>query len=193
MRIPHSRFVPLGADMLETVRAWRNSSRIRNNMLSDQLISTDQQQAWFSGLQGDASRLYLVFHLQNLPVGMLYFSDIDEQRCSWGCYIGAEAVWPGSGLLLEVAALDFAFSRFGVNCLHAAVLEFNKSPQRMHKAFGYRLVSRQADALWRGGQRHALLHYEYLRDEWQDNREGVLAQLPPQIGGAVALMTFNDG
>lgn len=162
-------------------------------MLNDQPISADQQQAWFASLQGDSSRLYLVFHQQNRPIGMLYFSDIGERRCSWGCYIGVEAVWPGSGLLLEVAALDFAFSQLGMDCLHAAVLEFNKAPQRMHKAFAYRLVNRQADALWRDGKHHALLHYEYLRDEWRDNRERVLTQLPRQIGEAVALMTYSDG
>lgn len=190
MSAPYSRFAPLGAEMLEMVRVWRNSPRISDNMLDNQLITAAQQKSWFLGLEGDASRRYLVFHLHDIPVGMLYFTEIEEHRCNWGCYLGAEAVWPGSGLLLEVAALDYAFTQLNVDCLRAAVLEFNQAPQRIHRIFRYRLVERQPDALQRDGQSHALLHYEYWRQDWLSNRETVLAQLPRQIREAIELISF---
>ncbi|HUE91255.1 UDP-4-amino-4,6-dideoxy-N-acetyl-beta-L-altrosamine N-acetyltransferase [Pseudomonas sp.] len=192
MSTPNSRFVPLSAELLEVIRVWRNSPRISDKMLSNQPISAAQQQSWFVGLEGDTERRYLVFCQEQTPVGMLYFTAITPARCSWGCYIGAEAVWPGSGLLLEVAALDYAFDRLGVDCLHAEVLDFNLPPQRMHKVFGYRLVTTQPDALQRNGQQHALLHYEYACAEWQANRDKVIASLPRQIREGIARISFTD-
>ncbi|CAM5204060.1 hypothetical protein [Alishewanella longhuensis] len=65
------------------------------------------------------------------------FSQLNQQTLEWGCYLGEDNVWPGSGLLLEIAALDYAASQSGVHRLYAEVLSFNLSVLKMHRLFGY--------------------------------------------------------
>ena len=91
------------------VRIWRNKSRIRQNMVDQNIIEPAQQLSWFKSLKDNRRCEYRVFFQDDQPVGMLYFSEIEKESCSWGCYIGEDRVWPGSGIILELAALDYVF------------------------------------------------------------------------------------
>ncbi|GAB3443572.1 UDP-4-amino-4,6-dideoxy-N-acetyl-beta-L-altrosamine N-acetyltransferase [Massilia solisilvae] len=189
MKTPISRFVPVTADLIEQIRVWRNKSRIRENMLDDTLIEADQQRRWFDSLGQATDRQYRVFLQDDKPVGMLYFSDIGSSACHWGCYIGEDAVWPGSGLILEIAALDFAFGTLDVATLVAEVFEGNRSPIQMHRTFGYREQETKS-ASTRSGQAKNLICFSYAKADWLANRDQVLAKLPRQIRAAAEHIHF---
>lgn len=190
MSAPSSNFYPLNFDLLEKVRGWRNLPRIRNNMLTNSIISSEQQIKWFESLASDKSRLYFVFFQDENPIGMLYFVDITKEDCSWGCYIGEEAVWPGSGLLLEVAALDFALKKLSLEQLNAEVFDFNFAPQKMHKIFGYTSVDAAESTIEREGKEHLLFKFRYKKTDWIKNREKVVAKLPKQIREGIEHIRF---
>lgn len=191
MNIPSSRFVPVTADLIEQIRQWRNKPRIRENMLDDTLIDPNQQSQWFDSLDKLIDKRYLVFLQNDKPIGMLYFSDIDNKRCNWGCYIGEDAVWPGSGLILEIAALDFAFNILKTEQLVAEVFEDNLSPIRIHKVFGYQLAEKNIVRATRSGHNKQLSCFIYTKFDWLANKEQVLAKLPRQIKEAAQLIKFS--
>lgn len=191
MKIPQSHFEIITKELLETVRCWRNTPRIRRNMLSTNEISEFDQVRWFEGLQNDRTRLYYVYFQDSRPLGMLYFTEISEDDCSWGCYLGEESVWPGSGLLLEIAALDYAFYHLNVKRLNAEVFEFNTPAIRMHHHFEYKFEGASTVSYPRDGIEHKLLKYFYLQQDWTEQREHLLDKLPKQINAAAKKITFG--
>lgn len=191
MKIPSSRFIPVTVDLIEQIRIWRNKPRIRENMLDDTLIDTDKQLRWFEGLQKSADRHYRLFLQDDRPIGMLYFSNIESEACHWGCYIGEDAVWPGSGLILEIAALDYSFSTLNVERLVAEVFEDNRSPIQMHHIFGYQLAERSIACTTESGRQKRLLYFTYAKNDWLANRAQLLSKLPRQISEASRFIQFS--
>lgn len=190
MKIPESRLSPVSEHLIEKIRTWRNSKRVRENMLDDSTIEPHQQRIWFDNLSKTTSKEYKVFYQDSKPIGMLYFSDIDQHSCVWGCYIGEEAIWPGTGVLLAIAALDYAFNHLEVNKLQAEVFEDNTSPIRMHQAFGYK-PRQDRTVTTKNGRQVRLLCFEYLQEDWKANREKVLGKMPKQIRDAAELIVFD--
>lgn len=190
MKIPESKFTPITFDLIEKIRHWRNSPRIRENMLDDTVIEPQQQEQWFDSLAKTKVKQYMIFHQDSKPIGMLYFSDINKESCEWGCYIGEEAVWPGTGVLLSVAALEYAFKILKVEKLSAEVIETNISPIRMHQAFGY-TAKPDKFATTKSGKEIKLKCFECLRVDWEKNKETILAKLPKQIRQAADFIVFN--
>lgn len=190
MKVPKSNITPVTSDLIEKIRRWRNSARVRENMLDDTLIEPLQQKQWFESLAKSKDKQYMVFRQDARPIGMLYFSEINKQSCSWGCYIGEEAVWPGTGVLLSLAALDYAFNTLNVELLFAEVFENNISPIKMHKALGY-TVKPDKLASTKCGKKVVLKCFEFRRQDWEANREIILAKLPKQIKQAADFISFN--
>ena len=191
MRTPKSHFETLGKDLIETVRHWRNQPRINRNMFSTHEISQSDQIRWYDSLKSDPTRLYFVFFQDLRPVGMLYFADIGKGACSWGCYLGEEAVWPGSGLILEMAALEYAFNHLNVGQLNAEVFEFNVAAQKMHQVFEYPLVGKSTKCYFRDGVECSLLQYVYLKKDWFEKKDIVLAKLPRQLKEVLGGISFT--
>lgn len=192
MRIPQNHFETLSKDLIETARHWRNQPRINRNMFSTNEISQSDQIRWYDSLKDDPARLYFVFFQDLRPVGMLYFTNIENEVCSWGCYLGEEAVWPGSGLILEIAALEYAFNHLNVGQLNAEVFEFNGSAQRMHQVFEYPLVGKSTKRYLRDGVECSLLQYVYLKKDWNEKKDRVLAKLPRQLKEVFSDITFVE-
>lgn len=190
MKIPESKFTPVTSDLVEKIRVWRNSPRIRENMLDDTVIEPCHQERWFNSLAKCNDKQYLVFHQNSKPIGMLYFSDINEESSVWGCYIGEEAVWPGTGVLLSVAALEYAFEILKVDKLCAEVFERNLSPIRIHQAFGYKSKP-DRPVTTKSGKEIKLKCFEYLKVDWEKDKENILDKLPKQIRQAAKSIIFN--
>jgi len=161
-------------------------------MYSDEPVSAEQQQSWFSHLQGDPTRRYFVFLQDGRPIGTLYFTQITPHSCEWGCYIGEEDVWPGSGLLLELAALDYAFDVLSVDQLNADVLAFNTAPQKIHALFEYEMVGRRHNIVHRNGESFDAVQYRHTKANWLAQRGAVMLRLPGRIREAAALIRFEN-
>ncbi|MBW7861418.1 MAG: UDP-4-amino-4,6-dideoxy-N-acetyl-beta-L-altrosamine N-acetyltransferase [Rhodocyclaceae bacterium] len=179
---------PLAREDIERVRCWRNQERIRRNMLSDAQISVAGQQAWFEALTTDPGRRHLLVELDGHPVGCLYYARIRERQAELGYYLGEERIWPGTGVLLELAALDHAFDRLELDTLFAEVLEHNPGPQRLHDLFGFERVGVREAVVVRDGEPLAALRFRYRNEDWRARRAAVLAALPRPVREAAARM-----
>lgn len=189
--LPEHAFQSLQKDHLELVWQWRNSPRIRQNMHNIEPVKWQEHCAWFDNLQGDSSRQFYVFLQNQRPIGVLNFSNMNTSTPDWGCYLGETNVWPGSGIILELAALNFASSQSEFSHLLAQVLSFNTSANKMHKVFEYEQVSTEG-----GGERDGLSfeihHYSYELKQWAKNRDKILSKLPKNIALAASNIQFLE-
>lgn len=189
--IPEHTFKPLQKEQLELVWQWRNSPRIMQNMHNNTPVKWLEHCAWFEKLEDDNSRLFYVFFQEQRPIGILNFSDMDTPTPEWGCYLGETNVWPGSGIMLELAALDFTASHGQFSHLRAQVLSFNHAANKMHKVFEYEQVT-----LEKGGERDGIdfdiYHYSYELMQWALNRDKILMKLPKKIALAAAYIQFLE-
>ncbi|WP_293748632.1 UDP-4-amino-4,6-dideoxy-N-acetyl-beta-L-altrosamine N-acetyltransferase [uncultured Paraglaciecola sp.] len=187
--IPEHAFEPLNKAQLELVWQWRNSQRIKQNMHNNAQVEWQEHCAWFEKFQTDPSRKFYVFLQNQRAIGVLNFSGLNTPTPEWGCYLGETNVWPGSGIILELAALDFTASHSQFSHLIAQVLSFNHGANKMHKVFEYEQVN-----IEKGGERNGLpfdiLHYSYELKQWQQNRDKILAKLPKNIALAAAQIQF---
>ena len=190
MNKPISRFAPLTEDLIEQVRMWRNKPRIRSNMINDYVIGYSQQRTWFRNISATTSEQHLVFFQNDRPIGMLYFSDISSDSCKWGCYLGEENIWPGSGILLFIAALDYAFDVIGVCELCAEVFEDNYSSVKLDNFFGYEYAGSIRVSTFSNVSKN-LLQFSYEKDTWLLNRPKIIDKLPRRIREATKHIMFS--
>ena len=98
-------------------------------------------------------------------------------------------MWPGSGLLLEIAALDYAFIGKNAATLYAEVLSSNQSVLKMHKLFQYDALEDRTDEKTDGAI-VTVKRFLYHQKQWLLKREKVLSMLPKQIGAAAQHIHF---
>ncbi|MDP5030342.1 MAG: UDP-4-amino-4,6-dideoxy-N-acetyl-beta-L-altrosamine N-acetyltransferase [Paraglaciecola sp.] len=190
-RLPTHRFEPLVEAQLELVWKWRNSDRVRKNMHDLNLIAWQEHLNWFSALKCDASRHFFIMWQNDRPIGILNFSKLDTSSPEWGCYLGETDVWPGSGIILELAALDYASHNPIFTHLDAQVLSFNNAANKLHQVFEYERI-KSVPAGQRNGQSFDILHYRYPLDLWSQKRDKVLAKLPKNIKLVAASIQFGN-
>ncbi|MEO9945580.1 MAG: UDP-4-amino-4,6-dideoxy-N-acetyl-beta-L-altrosamine N-acetyltransferase [Paraglaciecola sp.] len=195
--LPSHEFRPLTEQELTLVWQWRNRPRIQQNMHNNEAVAWQSHCNWFEGLQRDRSRSFFVLWQNQRPIGVLNFSGLDTFTPEWGCYLGETNVWPGSGIMLEVAALDYAVmgyvreNQLKYSHLLAQVLSFNHAANKMHKLFEYEQV-RQEPAAERDGNPFTVLHYSYELKQWLHKREKVLNKLPKNIRLASTQIQFLE-
>jgi UDP-4-amino-4,6-dideoxy-N-acetyl-beta-L-altrosamine N-acetyltransferase len=187
--IPRHAFKPLQKEQLELVWQWRNSPRIMQNMHNSSPVKWQEHLTWFERLQSDNTRQFYIFLQNQRPIGVLNFSDMDTPTPEWGCYLGETNVWPGSGIMLELAALDFTASHSQFSHLLAQVLSFNNAANKMHKVFEYEQV-RLEKVAERIGLDFDIQHYSYPLKQWAEKRDKILSKLPKNIVFAAAHIQF---
>jgi len=176
---------------LELLRSWRNTPRISQNMYNSEYITEKQQKKWFENLIDDKSRKYFVCLLDESPVGTLYFTSIESEKCEWGCYIGGEALLPGVGLILEASALNYAFNYLCVDTLLAEVISFNEPPKKMHKFFKYQDLGKINTGIIKDGIEMEINKYKYRQVDWNNNKESVYKKLPKKITEIINNVEFT--
>ncbi|MEM5529399.1 UDP-4-amino-4,6-dideoxy-N-acetyl-beta-L-altrosamine N-acetyltransferase [Gammaproteobacteria bacterium AS21] len=184
------KFKPVQFSDLELLRQWRNSPRISNNMYNNDFISQQQQEGWFESLQHDECKIYFVCLLDDKAVGTLYFTDIKESSCEWGCYLGGESLIPGLGLILEAAALEYAFNYLKIKTLNADVLTFNTPAKKMHKLFKYNELGIEDTEIIRGNEILQVCKYNYCEINWLSNKEQVFKSLPKKLVTSIRNIKF---
>jgi RimJ/RimL family protein N-acetyltransferase len=131
---------------IEMIRQWRNDPNVSQYMLSQNIISREQQQAWFKKIQRDIGQQHFVIHYKNMPIGVANIR---------ACYQGeslraANAIEPGlyiandkyrNNILAFSPTLvlnDYCFNQLGCQTLKAIVKADNKAALNYNAKLGYR-------------------------------------------------------
>jgi len=154
---------------LELVLQWRNSERIRKNMYHDNIITWEEHIQWFSRVKNDHTKRHKVFELNNLPVGIVNFTEIDfiHKRCKWGFYLGEENLPKGTGTLMGYVGLSYIFENEKMRKVSGEVFGFNSASIHFHKKLGFHQEGCLRKHMIRDEQYIDILLFGFLHEEWQ--------------------------
>lgn len=171
-------FLPLDESHLAMVLEWRNAPSVRKNMYTSHEISLSEHELWFKGLVDDTSKLYFVASVNNVPCGVVGFTEINLVKgvASWVFYTDPFAL-RGSGALIEFHAIDYAFNNLSLHKLKCEVLGFNKSVIKLHTKFGFTIEGEHRDAYFNDGEYESVVHLGLLSSEWITHRSIMMNKL----------------
>lgn len=139
---------PMTAKHQVLLRAWRNAPEIQENMLSQQDISEEQQQAWYKKVQQDPCQWHWLVRYKEQYIGATNVRTIcrGETVVSAHClepglYIG-EQRYQGNILAFSptLAMYDYCFATLKVGKFRAVVKSSNSAALNYNQKLGYEVV-----------------------------------------------------
>lgn len=177
MKIRFSPLEVLSPSFAHTLRQWRNSEKVRSQMLHQKEVSEDEHMKWYHKVTAETSsyRVRVAF-ADEVPFGAIYLTDIDlnSYTASWGMYIGENRfLGHGLGKYLLASLLFWGFEELSLFRMYTSVVEGNDLALILYQKAGFRIegVWRQ-HAVCRNGRKD-LLWIGMLRDEWESQKEQV--------------------
>jgi RimJ/RimL family protein N-acetyltransferase len=137
----------LRSEHLEMVRLWRNQDYIRSNMLFQELLSREDQEKWFAGLD-KGRNLYWVIRTHGYPIGLIHIKDIDLERS-----VGEAGIFIGEPSYLEMPQpmlailfmMEVAFFAIDLSRLKAKIKSGNRHAISFNQKLGYQLIPDQPE------------------------------------------------
>lgn len=137
-------FKPLSEANLEMVRIWRNSDDVRLFMQYQELITPEQQQAWFQQLD-KSTNYYYVAYQNEIPFGLYNIKDVDFNIGIGepGVFLKSRDIWETDcSMRGSIALLKFAFEKLKLNTLKCHVLKSNKKVLAYNQQMGFQINER---------------------------------------------------
>lgn len=118
---------------------WRNSPTIRKNMYNHEVITMNEHNKWFRHILTNEIETNLMFLIDDVPTGIVSFKNYNfSKRLSyWGFYIGDPKAPKGSGTVLGILGLDYAFDTLKLLTIIGEVLPFNIKSKKFHEKLGF--------------------------------------------------------
>jgi UDP-4-amino-4,6-dideoxy-N-acetyl-beta-L-altrosamine N-acetyltransferase len=148
---------------------WRNSERIRLNMYNDQPIPYDKHDQWFKEVLDNQMSYYRLFMYRNQPLGLVSFKkdSSKEQTCVWGFYIGENNVPKGSGTIMGILGLDYAFQCLNMKTVIGEVLDFNYKSKKFHQKLGFHQDFHYKNTIKRTNEWIDVIRFVLCKDKWE--------------------------
>ncbi|BBG65036.1 UDP-6-deoxy-AltdiNAc hydrolase [Hydrogenimonas sp.] len=121
-------------DLLE----WRNNPKVRQWMLNKEPIAPADHLAFIDSLQKREDRVYFLVNLDERPIGVIDFTQIDKSERSAHIGLYANPSTYGMGRLLMQKILEFGYGFLGLETLFAEVYKKNEKAINLYKRFGFK-------------------------------------------------------
>ena len=133
---------PVRPHDLPLLRRWRNSPRIRSQMIDTSYIGPRKQRMWYEGIVQDASQAHWVAYSQEIRVGYVNLKGagpLDEQtKLDGGIYVGEpNASHRLLGFALALMQLKIVFEVLEVPLYQTCHLAGNLGLSKFNKIFNY--------------------------------------------------------
>lgn len=161
------KFLKIQEEHLPLILSWRTDPEVTRYMFTDVDDDLDAQKKWYQKILTDESSRYWIISYQDQPIGVIYLTDMDHRNrhCRWGYYIG-EAPGRSLGGFVPPYLYNYVFHELKFSKIIAEVMEGNQNVMKLHEMFGYRLVGRYENHIYKYGQYHEVLIYELLASSW---------------------------
>lgn len=153
-----------------TITSWYRDEEFTRNM--DAVLSVPKQEKDVQKmieLSSDKDYLFAIRHLQtNQIVGIVGIDGILwNHRTAWiSLGIGGDNRGKGYGKEALQLALKLAFQEFNLYRLQLTVFDYNKQAKKLYEQLGFVQEGTYRSFLERDNQRHDMLLYGLLRDEY---------------------------
>lgn len=176
---------PLDRNDLIRILEWRNHPSIRKVMFTSKEISLEEHQKWFDKSNGDPKRRLLIVESGREPLGFVQFNSVEPGGVSeWGFYARPHAP-KGSGRVLGMSALDFAFDVLGLHKVCGQAVALNHASVRFHKRLGFRQEGELREHHFSEGSYQSILCFGVLDHEWKKHRPSVANTLAEPFQGNI--------
>ena len=143
-------FESLDERTLDKVRVWRNSDSVRNNMDYQKLISPEQHEEWFMGIQ-NIHNIYFVAYFKNEAFALLNFKNIcwDAMTTEAGTFVGEPHFLCSEIPAVSVILLKyFAFQALGMKKIRSKTLKSNSVVHKYSISLGYEIIREDDSRVW---------------------------------------------
>lgn len=164
------KFLRLSERHLEQVRQWRNLPAVKQYMLTERQISAEDQKKWFEKIKNDLTKKYWVVNVDGKDIGVVNLDNIDleNQRCTWGVYIGEESErGKGVGQQVELHVMRYVFETLRLNKFWGQTLESNERMLAIHRKCGYTVEGTLREHIYKDQNFHNVVVVSILRKEWE--------------------------
>lgn len=124
---------------IELIRYWRNKRFVRNQMLTQDLISSDNQKKWFNSLDSDINHMF-IYSLNDIDIGCVVCKITDPKKKVFdiGVYCGnSEYFGHPVNFLSMIFIHDFAFNVLELETSVTTIKTTNESSFNINKKLGY--------------------------------------------------------
>jgi UDP-4-amino-4,6-dideoxy-N-acetyl-beta-L-altrosamine N-acetyltransferase len=153
---------------LPLILSWRNSPAVRQFMHNSHLITAEEHLAWFARASRDTDRHLLVLDMGGTPTGYMSLSKSGDDTYEWGFYLAPDSV-RGSGRVLGLQGLEYAFEKLSASWVIGGVLMRNERSIRFHERFGFVPVA-EVNMLLSPPSLPETVWYALPRERWETLR-----------------------
>lgn len=155
---------------LEQVRVWRNSKDVSSFMLSQTIITAEQQRKWYEAIRNSAEQLYfIIVSKTGLKLGVVNFNKIDPvtKTAEPGLYIGDTSNRNSFfGMEAYFQLLKFGFEELNLSKVYGTALAVNETAIKMNKSFGYTIESVTRNAIAIDQEMHDVVKLNLLAGDF---------------------------
>lgn len=134
---------PITPEDTSLIVKWRNTPSVRNNFIFREPFTPEMHLAWLRNKVATGQVVQYVIQRaeDGLPVGSVYFRDLDQENRSaeYGIFIGEESA-RGQGIGTETARLfvRYGFEELGLHRISLRLLRENGAAYRSYQKAGFR-------------------------------------------------------
>ena len=124
---------------IELIRYWRNKKFVREQMLTQDLISSENQKKWFNSLDSTRNHMF-IYSLNDIDIGCVVckITDPEKKVFDIGVYCGnSEYFGHPVNFLSMIFIHDFAFNVLTLETSVTTIKTTNKSSFNINKKLGY--------------------------------------------------------
>lgn len=144
MKIEYIELRDAPQEWRDMIRVWRNSPRVRMEMLTQTEITPEAHARWLEKVTAPESNDRIRVAVSGgVPFGILRLMGIDKNTLSsdWGFYIGDDKyLGRGLGKRMLDDLLEWAFGEEGLKELHTTVRKENNKAVSMYEAAGFKIT-----------------------------------------------------
>lgn len=137
---------PVGPNDLEKMRGWRNSDSARSFFLNNDVISEEQQKAWFESYLNRPGDYMFIIQFNNVDVGTVALYQVDEASGSseFGRLLLAEDIAKGKriGERVTKAMVDFAINDLNLKEVILEVFTSNLKAVHIYEKVGFKKIEK---------------------------------------------------
>jgi RimJ/RimL family protein N-acetyltransferase len=130
---------PISEADIEILRTWRNADRVRRQMLSPDVITSEQQRLWWKARCADPGYCQYMLDYDDRPLGTISFRPVagEEHVASCGYYVDPTGAPPRTGTLLMYLALSRFFAEHPSHRVRCDVFATNELSLRLVARYGF--------------------------------------------------------
>jgi UDP-4-amino-4,6-dideoxy-N-acetyl-beta-L-altrosamine N-acetyltransferase len=130
-------FTSLSPDEKELVWKWRNHEAIRKWMYNTSVIPFENHLAFIEKLKTDTVKTYFLVKRDNLPLGVISITLVEDRVVDLGFYLGPEYLHKKLSVEFYYHVLEYLFEALHFHKVIGYVLVENNAAISLYELFGY--------------------------------------------------------